>query len=136
MGRVDIASNIGYFDLIPFADRSAAVTIVGADVSEFHGAAFVIEAGTYTSGTGYTVTLQHRDGSDAWADIPDDQLYGDATANDIAIVEADEDTKQYIGYSGNKEQIGALLTRDGTGVMEVGVVVIAGHPTVIPPVSR
>jgi hypothetical protein len=136
MGRADIANNVGLFNILPKIDRSAAATIVGADVSAFHGAAFVIDCGAHTSGTGYTVTFQHRDGSGAWANIPNDELYGDKTANNIALVVGDANKKYYVGYSGNKEQIGALLTRDGSGVMVVGVSIVGGHPTNIPPNVR
>lgn len=136
MGRADIANNAGLFNILPKIDRNAAATIVGANVSAFHGAAFVIDCGTHTSGTGFTVTFQHRDGSGAWANIPDAELYGDKTANAIALVVGDADKKYYVGYSGNREQIGAVLARDGSGVMVVGVSIVTGHPSTIPPTSR
>jgi hypothetical protein len=136
MGRADVANNVGLFNILPKIDRNAAATIVGANVSDFHGAAFVIDAGAHTSGTGFTVTLQHRDGTGSWADIPNGELYGDKTANNIELVVGDANKKYYVGYSGNKEQIGALLTRDGSGVMVVGVSIVTGHPTVIPAINR
>lgn len=136
MGRVDVANNVGLFNILPKIDRNANATIQGANVSEFHGAAFVIDAGAYTSGGGFDVKLQHRDGTGDWADIPDAELYGDATANDIEIREADANTKKYVGYSGNKEQIGAVLTRDTTGIMVLGVSVVTTTPTVMPPINR
>lgn len=135
MGRVDVASNVGYAQLIPKIDRSAAVTIAGTNVSEFHGACFVVDAGAYTSGGGYDVKFQHRDkNADAWADIPNAQLAG--FDNNIQIREADANTQKYVGYTGSKAQIGAVLSRVTTGVMVLGVSVIKGTPTVIPPVSR
>jgi hypothetical protein len=136
MGRADVASNVGLFNVLPKIDRNATATIQGANVSEFHGAAFVIDCGAHTSGDGFDVKLQHRDGSGSWADIPATQLYGDKSANDIELRVADANKKFYIGYSGNKEQIGAVLTRAGSGVMVVGVSVVCGHPSVIPPINR
>jgi hypothetical protein len=136
MGRADVASNVGLFNILPKIDRNATATIVGANVAEFHGACFVVDCGTHTSGGGFDVKLQHRDGSGAWDDIPDSQLYGDKSANNFTLRVADADKKYYVGYSGNKEQIGAVLTRDTTGIMVVGVSVVAGHPSVIPPVTR
>lgn len=136
MGRVDVINNVAVFDVLPKIDRNATATIQGASVAGYHGAGFIIDCGAHTSGGGFDVKFQHRDGSDAWEDIPAGQLYGDATANDVEIRSADANTRKYVGYAGNKEQIGAVLTRDTTGIMVVGVKVVAGSPSVIPPNNR
>jgi hypothetical protein len=135
MGRADIANNVGLATLHAKIERNANATIQGTDVSEFHGAAFVVDAGAYTSGGGFDVKFQHRDSaSDSWADIPDAELYG--ADNDLEIREADANTQTYVGYAGSKRFIGAVLTRDTTGIMVLGVSVVKGHPTHIPPTNR
>ena len=133
MGKIDIISSTAVTQLFTKIERSASATIIGTEVANFRGAGFVIDVGAYTSGTGYTVKFQHRDAAEAWADIPDEQL---TINNDIAVVEADEDSQIYVGYLGSKEDIGAVLTRDGSGVLVIGVLVLKGAPVTNPPLAR
>jgi hypothetical protein len=135
MGRIDTANNVGLFNVLPKISRDANATIQGANVSEFHGAAFVIDAGDHTSGGGFDVKLQHRNGSGTWTDIPASQLAG-VESNDIEIRVGDANKKVYVGYTGSAEQIGAVLTRVTTGIMVLGVSVVTSNPTTIPPVNR
>lgn len=134
MGQRDIKSQIEVKQLFTKISRNATATIQGENVTEFRGHAFLIDVGAYTSGTGFDVTLQHRDGSGSWADIPHNQLDTSKTLTDskISIVEADENSQIYVGYTGNKEQIGAVLTRVGDGVMVFGVSVVKGYPNRYP----
>ena len=130
MGKRDIKAQVRVRQLFTKIERSANATIQGVNVSDFDGHAFLVDCGAHTSGTGYKVTLQHRDGSDSWADIPDAQLEG--KTNEFSVAVGDADSQIYVGYTGNKSQIGAVLTREGTGVMVVGVSVIEGYPGQFP----
>jgi hypothetical protein len=134
MGLTDIKSRVQIDQLFTKISRNASATIQGTKTTGFDGQAFCVDVGTYTSGTGFTVTFQHRDGSEAWADIPHNQLQTSETltSSGISLVEADEDTQIYVGYTGIKEEIGAVLTRVGDGVMVFGVVTVKGSPTQFP----
>lgn len=126
MGRRDVKSQVELAVLHAKAQKTATATIQGADVSDFHGACFVVDIGDWTA-DGLTVTFQHRDGSDAWADIDNADLEG--SDNDIAVVTGLADSQIYVGYTGNKEDIGAVITDAATGDAVVGVYVIKGYPS-------
>jgi hypothetical protein len=134
MGRTDVASKTRVVQLFTKIDRNASATIQGTDVSRFDGQAFIIDAGAYTSGTGFDVTLQHRDGTGSWVDIPHNELDSPKTLTNskFSVVEADADKQFYITYTGNKKELGAVLTREGSGVMVVGVSVLMGDRTQFP----
>ena len=133
MGKIDLSNSLAVAQLFTKIDRNAAATIIGTDVSNYRGTAFVIDTGAHTSGTGFTVTFQHRDAAEAWANIPNDQL---TINNGIALTVADINKQIYVGYTGSKEDVGAVLTRDGSGVMVVGVLVLKGAPVTQPPLAR
>lgn len=134
MGQRDVKSITEIKQLFTKISRNANATIQGENVTGFRGAAFCVDVGDHTSGTGFDITFQHRDGSDSWEDIPHNQLDSPKPLTDskISIVEADEDSQLYVGYHGNKEQIGAVLTRVSDGVMVFGVVVVKGYPDRLP----
>lgn len=116
--------------LIPKAQQTANVAVAGTEVADFGGKCFVLDIGTHTA-DGIQVTLQHRDGADAYADIPDAQL-DYSGGNDIDIVAAMDSTQIYIGYTGNKEDLGIKITDTGTGDAVVGGYVIKGFPKKLP----
>lgn len=116
--------------LFATAQVTATQSIQGTEVADFGGKCFVVDVGTHTADD-LTVTFQHRDGSDSWADIPDAQL-DYSGGNDIAIVSSMADSKIYVGYTGNKEDIGAKITDGGTGDAVVGVYVLKGFPKNLP----
>lgn len=134
MGHRDIKSQVGVKQLFTKISRNAAATIQGDNVTEFDAASFCIDIGAYTSGDGFDITLQHRDGDGAWVAIPHDQLDTDKVLTDskLSIREADADSQVYVGYSGSKEQIGAVLTRVDDGIMVFGVMVVKGYPKRFP----
>lgn len=125
MGRRDVKSQVELAVLHAKAQHTTTQTIQGTDVTEFHGATFVVDVGDWTADD-LTVTFQHRDAAEAWADIPAGDLDGD---NDIAIVTGLADTQVYVGYTGNKEDIGAVITDGGTGDAVAGVYVVKGYPS-------
>ncbi len=128
MGRRDVKSQVELAVLHAKAQVTATQTIQGTDVSQFHGATFVVDIGAHTADD-LTVTFQHRDAAEAWADIPAGDLDG---SNDLAIVAGNADTQVYVGYTGNKEDIGAVITDGGTGDAVVGVYVVKGYPSRMP----
>jgi hypothetical protein len=128
MGRRDVKSQVELSVLHTKAQYTETQSIQGTDVTDFHGACFVVDVGTH-SADDLTVTFQHRDGSDSWVDIPASDLDGD---NDIAITSSEADTQIYVGYTGNKEDIGAVITDGGTGDAVVGVYVVKGYPSQFP----
>lgn len=134
MGKRDVKSQTQVTQLFTKISRNSNATIEGDDVKGFRGAAILIDVGDHTSGDGFDITLQHRDSGGSWADIPHDQLDSPKDLDDskISIREADEDSQIYVGYSGIKEEIGAVLTREGDGVMVFGVLVIKGYPNRFP----
>ena len=122
----DIKSQVQIAELFTTIQRTATATIQGTEVADFQSKMFVVKVGAHTADD-LTVTFQHRDAAEAWADIPDAQL--DYTGgNDIAIVAGLADSNIYVGYTGDKEDIGAVITDGGTGDAVVGVTVVKGHP--------
>lgn len=110
MGRFDILAG---YDLTVLHEKQAYTStesIQGTDVADYHGAGFIVDAGAWTDGT-FTLKFQHRDGTDSWADIPDSDLDGSEP-----VIDGDaDDAQQYkIGYTGTKEQIGAVITVTGS----------------------
>lgn len=129
MGRRDVKSRVQLAVLAATAAvTGGSVAVSGTDVSDFHGAAFAIDLGDHTE-DGLTVTLQHRDGSDDWEDIPAGELDGE---NDVALTDAIANSQIYVGYTGNKQEIGAKIDDAGSGNAEVGVYVLKGHPSQFP----
>lgn len=129
MGRRDIISQIEVTVLLEKKARTADETIQSADVADFHGAGFLVDAGAWTDGT-HTFEFQHRDGSDSFAAISDDDL----TAAEPVIDGADDDDQQYyIGYTGSKEDIGVVTTvASATTGAIYGVYAIKGYPSRFP----
>lgn len=128
MGRRDVKSQVEFVVLHTKAQYTSTQSIQDTNLEGFHGAAAVADIGAHTADD-LTVTLQHRDGTDSWVDVPDSDLDG---TNDKAIVAADANTQVYWGYTGNKEQLGAVITDGGSGDAVVGVYVIKGYPSQIP----
>lgn len=122
----DIKSQVQVAELFTTIQRTATATIQGTEVADFQGKMFVVKVGTHTADD-LIVTFQHRDAAESWADIPDAQLEYTG-GNDIAIVAGLADSILYIGYTGDKEDIGAVITDSGTGDAVVGVEVIKGFP--------
>lgn len=58
--------------LAPVALVNATGGLAGVSVAEFHGRAKIVVSHTATGAAGETIDLklQHRNGSDAWADVP------------------------------------------------------------------
>lgn len=127
MGRTDVKSRNQLAVLIATIAVTSAQTIQGDDVSDFHGAAFCVDIGAHTS-DGNTVIFQHRDAGGDWADIPAGDLDGD---NNIAIVAGLANSQVYVGYTGNKQEIGAKIDSD-TGSAVVGVYILKGDPSQFP----
>lgn len=128
MGRRDVKSQVELSVLHAKAATTATKAIQGTNVRDFHGACFVVDIGAHTTDD-LTVTFQHRDGTDAWADVPSGNLDG---ANDIAIVTGLANSQVYVGYTGNKEQVGAVITDADSGSAVVGVYVVKGYPSRFP----
>lgn len=124
----DVKSFVKLSVLKAKAQTTANVAVAGANISQADGACFVVDIGASTT-AGLEVTFQHRDGSDAWADIPANQLDG---SNDIAIATTAANSQVYVGYTGNKEQIGALITDTAAGDAVVGLYVVEGYPKQFP----
>lgn len=133
MGAIDLKSNVGFALLHAKAQVTATQAVQGSEVADFRGACFVIEVGDHTADD-LTVTLQHRDGSDSYADISDSELDFDdnVSSNGIEIVAGLADTQIVVGYRGNKEDIGVVITDTGTGDAVVGAYVLKGYPRRIP----
>lgn len=133
MGAIDLKSNVGFALLHAQAAVTATQAVQGTEVAEYRGACFVVEVGAHTADD-LTVTFQHRDGSDAYADIPDSELDfdGNVSSNGFAVVAGLADTQIVVGYRGNKEDIGVVITDTGTGSAVVGAYVLKGYPKRIP----
>jgi uncharacterized protein (UPF0261 family) len=129
MGKKDLRANIKMTTLFTKIQRTATATIQGTDVTQYDGACFVIAVGTHTADD-LEVKFQERDAAGSWTDIANADLEG--SDNDRAIVAGDADSEIYVGYLGNKEDIGAVITDTGTGDAVVGVHVIKGYPKQIP----
>jgi len=126
----DIKSQVQIDELFTTIQRTATATIQGTEVADFQSKMFVVKVGAHTADD-LTVTFQHRDAAEAWADIADTDLdfSGQAvSSNDIAIVTGLADSNIYVGYTGDKEDIGAVITDGGTGDAVVGVTVVKGDP--------
>lgn len=128
MGRRDVKSQVTLSVLHAKAQYTSTQTIQSKNVTESHGACFVVDIGTHNADD-LTVTFQHRDGSDSFVDIPAGDLDGD---NNIAIVSGNADSQVYVGYTGNKEDIGAVITDGGTGDATVGVYTVEAYPSQFP----
>lgn len=128
MGRRDVKSDVTLTVLHAKAQQTATQSIQSKNVTESHGACFVVDVGAHTADD-LTVTFQHRDGSDSYVDIPAADLDGN---NDIAITASEENSQIYVGYTGNKEDIGAVITDGGTGDAVVGVYTVEAYPTQFP----
>lgn len=129
MGRRDVKSQVELAVLHATANVTSTQSIESTDVTEFHGACFVVDVGDHNADD-LIVTFQHRDGSDSFEDIDNSDLEG--SDNDIAITSDEDGTQIYVGYTGNKEDIGAVITDDGTGDADVGVYVVKGFPSRFP----
>lgn len=133
MGAIDLKSNVGFALLHASEQKTATASVQGTEVADFRGACFVIEVGTHTA-DGLSVTLQHRDGSDSYTDIPDTELDfdGNVSSNGFNIVSGLADTQIVVGYRGNKEDVGVVITDAGSGDAVVGAYVLKGYPRRIP----
>lgn len=127
MGRTDVKSRNQLAVLLATAAVTAAQTIQGDDVSDFRGVAFCVDVGAHTA-DGNTVVFQHRDAGGDWEDIPDGDLDGN---NNIAIVAGHADSQVYVGYTGNKQEIGAKID-SASGSAVVGVYVLKGGASQFP----
>lgn len=134
MGRSDVASKSRVTQLFTKISRNATATVQGTEVVGFDGQAFIVDVGAYTSGTGFDITFQHRDGTGSYVDIPHEQLDSPKALTDskISIREADEDKQFYVTYTGSHKELGAVLTRVGDGIMVLGVSVLKGDKTQFP----
>lgn len=128
MGKRDLKENVKFKVLHEKVQVTATQSIVSDNTNGFDGQLLVVDVGTH-SADDLTVTFQHRDGSDSFADIADSDL---TRANDIAITSSEADSTIYVGYSGNKEDVGAVITDGGTGDAVVGVYLIQGYPSRVP----
>ena len=133
MGKIDVKSRVQVDQLFTKISRNANASIQGVNVSGFDGQSFLIDVGTHTADD-FDVTLQHRDGDGDWEAIPHNQLdtTEDLTDSKVTVGEDQEDSQIYIGYTGIKEQIGAVLTRNDSAVIVFGVSVIKGSPKQFP----
>lgn len=131
MGKIDLANKLKCVTLHTKAQKTATATIVGTEVADFLGAMWVIDIGAWTA-NGLTVTLQESDDNSAWSDVADTDLYGDLTANDLAIVTGIASTVYHVGYKGRKKYIGAVITDAANGDAVVGVYAIMGFSKDIP----
>lgn len=66
---------------------------------------FLLNAGACSAGGSVTVQLQHRDGAEAWADVPGGAFAAVTEANDNAIYE--------LAYTGIKSSVRAVATVAG-----------------------
>jgi len=131
MGAIDLKSKVGFAVLHAKAAVTSTQTIVGTIVSGFQGASFVVDVGAHTADD-LVVTYQERDGSGAWANISESDLDGTGTSQSRALVVADANTQIFVGYKGNKDQIGVVITDSGTGSAVVGAYVLKGFPKDLP----
>jgi hypothetical protein len=131
MGAIDLKSKVGFAVLHAKAAVTATQTIVGTTVSGFHGATFVVDVGTHTADD-LVVTYQEQDGSAGWTNIAEGDLDGTGTSQSRSLVAADDSTQIFVGYKGNKEQIGVVITDSGTGSVVVGAYVMKGFPKDLP----
>lgn len=131
MGKIDLANKLKCVTLHAKAATTATATIQGTEVADFLGAMWVIDIGAWTA-NGLTVTLQDSNDNSTWADVAASNLYGDMTANDLAIVTGIASTVYHVGYKGSKKYIGAKITDAGSGDAVVGVYAIVGFSKDIP----
>lgn len=129
MGQRDIRAITDHVTLFAKAAVTSTQTIQGTDVSEFEGAKFIVDVGTWTA-DGLTVTFQDSDDNSTWADIADVNLEG--YANDIALKHGHASAYLQVGYSGIKKYIGAKITDSGPGSVVVGIYVTKGFPSQAP----
>lgn len=129
MGKRDLRASIDVVTLHTKAQKTSTQAIAGTDVSEFDGAMFVVDIGTWTADD-LTVTFQDSDDNSTWADIADANL--DGQDNDIAILHGHASSVIMVGYMGSKKYIGAKITDAGSGDAIVGIYVVKGYPSQIP----
>ena len=91
----------------------------------------MVDVGTHTADD-LVVTYQEKDTGGSWANIAESDLDGTGTVQSRALVTGDSDTQIFVGYKGNKEQIGVVITDSGTGSVVVGAYVIKGFPKDLP----
>jgi len=127
MGKMDIANKAKVVQLFTKIQRTATATIQGTEVADYQAAMWVIDIGTWTAND-LTVTLQESDDNATWTDVAAANLYGDLTANDLAIVTGLANTAAHVGYKGNKRYIGAKITDAASGDAVVGVSVVMAFP--------
>lgn len=128
MGKRDLKSQVKMTVLHEKVQVTTTQTIQSVNTNGFDGQLLVVDVGTHTA-DGLTVTFQHRDGSDSFVDVPASSLDGN---NDIAITSSEADSQIYVGYTGNKEDLGAVITDGGLGDAVVGVYALQGYPKQIP----
>lgn len=96
----------------PAAARTASTTGSEVKINDDSAVCAEIIVGTVTDGI-FTPKLQHRDGSDAWEDVPSDQLEGSFAA--IA-----SNVNQLVGYKGIKEGLRVVLTQSASPAPSTG----------------
>lgn len=129
MGKRDLRENIQMKVLHEKKQYTANESVVSANTNGFDGQTLVIDVGTH-SADDLDIVIQHRDGSDSFADVADSDLEG--YDNDISITSSEENTTLYVGYSGLKEDLGAKISDTGSGDAVVGVYLVQGYPKQFP----
>ncbi len=106
---------------------SSATTTAGEiiDTLNFNICEFIVQTGTITTGTSYTVTLEEGDDSglsDAAA------VSAEETLGSAVFIITDDDTTKRIGYIGKKRYVRMSIVSVGTvsGVMGAAVLLAGG----------
>lgn len=128
MANIDIMSNVDVdLSLVKEAVTSTA-TGASSDISDYHAASVIINAGAWTDGT-HTFAVQESDDDSAWSAVATADLYG---ANIAPVIDGatDDDQKYRIGYKGNKRYLRVVSTVSGTTTGAIyGVQIVKGYKT-------
>ena len=105
---LDLKSRLTAFISLATAARNSNSEVNGTGVSlaGHHSAVAVVTTGTVTDGT-HTIKMEESDdGGDNWTDV----AAADLTQAFTAIVAADDDETQIVGYKGKSGMIRATVT--------------------------
>lgn len=129
MGKIDIKSKVQLGRSIAYGAKTSSANGTGVDVSDFHGAMAVIDAGAWTDGA-HTFELQDSDDDSTYTAVDSTLIDGTEPVVDGA---ADDDQQYYLGYKGNKKYLRVAVTVSSatTGAI-YGAYIVKGHPRDIP----
>lgn len=105
---LDLKSRLTTAISLPIAARSSNSEVNGTAISlgGYNSAVVVLTTGTITDGTHTPKLEESSDGGSTWSDVAATDLHGAFTA----VVAANDDTVQTVGYKGSAGQIRVTIT--------------------------